>query len=288
MNQVNDSNKLEIAALTCGVLSIVLCCCGGIPGVVGLALCVVAVRKGKKTGKTIIAFVCSIVGVIGTLMLIAFLVSDSGKEMWDGCRRIISEYGDLSGMDDEIHRNAAREEIGMDIATSVKMHEGTNNVSSKVAAKVVIDDKTIVIPCKLSDVLELYSVSEVSEIDLDTIVESEESKILYLDAGEEESGIYVIAENNSKKAVKDAKKLTVTSISIDNNPSKEVLVLGELTLGMTSEELENAIDDLSYNKSEMNNFVFYTIYVGDNEDYFVTLMLTDDKISNISIYYSKV
>jgi len=56
-------------------------------------------------------------------------------------------------------------------------------------------------------------------------------------------------------------------------------------LNMTSEELENAIKDIKYNKSEMSGYLFYNMYVGDNNEYSVSLMLVDDQVANISISY---
>ena len=50
--------------------------------------------------------------------------------------------------------------------------------------------------------------------------------------------------------------------------------------------MEGLIKDISYNKSQMNDYVFYNIYAGDKNQYSVSLMLSEDKIVNISVYYS--
>ncbi len=65
-----ESKALEICSLVFGILSIVCCCCYGIFGIVGLVLSIVALATGKKSGLSIAGLICSIVGIVFTIILL--------------------------------------------------------------------------------------------------------------------------------------------------------------------------------------------------------------------------
>ncbi len=282
---MNGLDKLEAAVLICALLAVVTCCVGGIPGIIGLVLCIIAIRKGKKTKRIIVALICSMIGLFATATMLIFLFSDAGKEMRSAYKRILNESRNISEINNQIHKQLSISEVETALEQSVKVHEGSNHISSKAASKVMIDDNTISIPCRLSSLMKLYNIKDMGEMKLEAGMQAGESKTLYLDTGEEDSGISVVVKNNSNKTIKDPKKLSVTSISIDDYSSQKTTVLGKLTVGMLQEELEKEIDCFTYNKSAMNEFVFYTIQAGDDLEYFITFMLTDERVSNISIFY---
>lgn len=89
MEEKKQGKTLEICALVFGILSIVTCCCCfGFWGVIGLILAIVALAKGRKSGLTIAGLICSIVGVLGSLLIIVYLVfSPSGKIFRDEFNR---------------------------------------------------------------------------------------------------------------------------------------------------------------------------------------------------------
>lgn len=72
----NATNGLQIAGLVCGILSICLCCCYGVPSVVlGIAgiICASMGNKNSKNGVGTAGMVCSIIGLIlGVLAIIYY------------------------------------------------------------------------------------------------------------------------------------------------------------------------------------------------------------------------
>lgn len=74
----NKANGMQIGSLICGIFSILLCCCYGVPsmilGIVGIILAVVGNKQGKH-GVGTAGLVCSIIGLIlGAIYLILFIV----------------------------------------------------------------------------------------------------------------------------------------------------------------------------------------------------------------------
>ena len=77
-NEPVKANGLQIAGLVCGILAIVSCWCYGIVGIilgiVGLICSILGNKKGK-TGLGTAALICSIVGIIlSVVALIYFIV----------------------------------------------------------------------------------------------------------------------------------------------------------------------------------------------------------------------
>lgn len=75
------SKALEICALVFGVLGIVCCICYGLFGVIGLILSIICLATGKKSGLSIAGLVCSILGVI--LTVIMFAIGLNSQEIID-------------------------------------------------------------------------------------------------------------------------------------------------------------------------------------------------------------
>ena len=75
MEEQKESKALEICSLVFGILSIPCCSCYGIFGIAGLVLSIVAFTKGKKSGLSIAGLICSIIGII--LTIVVFIVGMS-------------------------------------------------------------------------------------------------------------------------------------------------------------------------------------------------------------------
>lgn len=80
------SNALAIIALICGILSLVCCACYGagiLPGIVGIILGVLGMKKCPKAGMAKVGMILSIVGIVlGIIMLIVTIIS--GGAMYAG------------------------------------------------------------------------------------------------------------------------------------------------------------------------------------------------------------
>lgn len=284
-----ESRGLEIATLVFGVLAILICCCNGFFGLIGLVLGIIALVKGKRSGMTIAGFVCSILGVLGAIIILIVSMTDYGQELqdafWDGFER---GYESASGEDIDIfgdadYNSSTEEDVSND--SPVQKHEGTVSVSDEIAGKVVVDGKTIQIPCKLSDVLEIYEASEDSEGEMQGGLTSFESKYIYLSDNGAENGVFIGVENRTERDMKDVKDGMICTMSIDNEPEKNAELLGGIKLGMSESNLEDFLSDMQYNKSETDGVLFYDLYAGDDDDYYVTIMVSEGKVITVTLYY---
>ena len=288
-----EGRGLEIAALVFGILALIICCCNGFFGLIGLILSIIALAKGKKSGLSIAGLACSIMALLFAMSVVMFSATEAGQVFWESF-----EQGFMEGLEENYDADydetkdsgnaSADEELEEYTESAVESHEGTAVISNEAASKVIIEGNVITVPCQLSDVLKYYEVSEYSQEVMSGQLEEYDTEIIYLAENGVENGVYVVVNNFDEKTVSDMNKAKVECISIDNegaSPVGEVRIFNDITLNMTSEELENAIKDIKYNKSEMSGYLFYNMYVGDNNEYSVSLMLVDDQVANISISY---
>lgn len=96
-NQPKSEGKaLQICALVFGILGIVCCVCYGIFGVIGLVLSIICLASGKKSGLSIAGLICSILGVILTIvMFVVGLNANTITNKLQGLEEdteIVSEY----------------------------------------------------------------------------------------------------------------------------------------------------------------------------------------------------
>ena len=81
----SGSKALEICALVFGILGIVCCVCYGLFGVIGLILSIICLATGKKSGLSITGLICSILGIILTIVMFAIgLNADTITEKLNG------------------------------------------------------------------------------------------------------------------------------------------------------------------------------------------------------------
>lgn len=93
-NGSSKANGLQIGSLVLGIISIVLCCCYGVPsiilGIVGI-ICAVCGNRDNKNGVGIAGLICSIIGIglgIFWVFIYALVIIDSG-----GLSGVINRYG---------------------------------------------------------------------------------------------------------------------------------------------------------------------------------------------------
>ncbi len=150
----------------------------------------------------------------------------------------------------------------------------------------VLDGTSLSIPCKFSEIEKIYDISEYSKDELKQTLSKGDSQTLFLSKEGVENGIFVEVYNNQKKATSDVASCEVRMISIDDNETVRAEVLDGLHPGMTTKEVEAVLENYHYNKSEMSGYVFYHVVTGKNDDYTITLVLYEDRVMNISMYYS--
>ena len=287
-----EGQALEITALVFGILGIVLCCCGGFFGFIGLILSIVALAKGRKNGKSIAALVCSIVALLAAaIMFVGFATDEEFQEaFWEGFEEgyemSSGEDIDISG-DEEMN---ADESDSSGFNSSVESKEGDIIISSAEASKIVIEGNTFTLPCTLADILKYYEVSAYSEEDMKGGMEPYDTKIIYLAKDGVENGIYVSMYNNEDKKIEDINNAVVDSINIESYSEgavKSVDICRGIAFGMNAAQVEKALEGCTYNKSENSGYYFYYITAGDKEEYSFSVMLAEDEVVSINVYYYK-
>ncbi|MBO5087858.1 MAG: DUF4190 domain-containing protein [Lachnospiraceae bacterium] len=288
-----EGRGLEIATLVFGILALIVCCCNGFFGIVGLILGIVALVKGKRSGLSIAGLVCSVIALFFAFSTLVFSMTESGQAFWKGFEEGFNEGMEEQYEYQEDDPDEGTESDDWDTETqdesSVESNEGTSVISKEDAAKVTIDGNVITIPCTLGDVLQYYEVSEYNAEMMGEGLKAHSTDLIYLAQNGEENGIYVGICNDTDNDYTDIKMATVDSINIDDAgvaPVGSAKIFNGISLGMSSAQVEELIKDISYNKSQMNDYVFYNIYAGDKNQYSISLMLSEDKIVNISVYYS--
>lgn len=287
-------HALEITALVFGILGLVVCCCNGFFGLVGLILSIVALAKGKKSGKTIAALICSIIGfVIGLIMLVTVVMDEEvQKGFWEGFEQ---GYESTSGQDIDLNFNddsdsevSGNLDFGDYTEPSVETHEGTEVISDAEASKVILEGNEITVPCKLSDILKYYEVSSYNDDVMKNGLEAYATELIYLAKNGAENGVYVVVNNDSEQPVADVKEAVVSSIDIDvygEQPIESASVFKGISLGMTSKEVETALEGIQYERNDMDGYVGYSITTGSEDDYYCVIMLSGDEVYAISLYY---
>lgn len=129
-----ESKALEICALVFGILSIVGCCCCGLFGLIGLVLSIICLATGKKSALSITGLICSIVGLIFTIIMSVLASSDKYKDQ-------ISDIGSDFGITTEATTDFSLDDFSLDDFTTEDLDTGltedtedtsnTNNQTSK-------------------------------------------------------------------------------------------------------------------------------------------------------------
>ncbi len=60
----NGGNGLAIGSFVCGILSVTLCVCSGIPQIIGIILGCIALKKQQKKWMAIVGIVMCVIGLL--------------------------------------------------------------------------------------------------------------------------------------------------------------------------------------------------------------------------------
>lgn len=285
-----EGRGLEIATLVFGILSLVICCCNGLFGLIGVILGIIAMVKGKRNGLSIAGLICSALGLLCAIGMLAFSLTDYGQELqdafWEGFERgyEASSGEDISIGDDEESDNTEESWV-----SEVESHEGTKVVLDAEASKITADGNVITLPCKLSDILTIYEVADFSDVDVNQPLESYDSEVVSLQKDGKMSGLSVGVANYTDETIPSMKEASVVSVMIDTlgeDSTEQVSVYNGITIGMSQKDLEAALKDVSYNVNG-TDYAYYDMYLGENEDYYLSIYVSDGVVEDISLYCSK-
>lgn len=281
--QKQGTGALEICALVFGILS--LCgCCWGLFGIIGLILSIVALAKGRKSGLSIGGLVCSIIGIIVAIISIVFMSTSAGEDMMDGMfgdstgSSYETEYDydyedeDDASVSDSNNETASKDDKAdkNDTATS---STASGDISAASLSKVVVDGKTITLPCKFGDIKDLFDYNEddIAELEEDGFGVSACTYVSIVQGGSD-SDVAFWVENLSGSAVNSLDEMDVTSVWVtdfENPISFEVA--GGIRFGMSATEVESIIAGTEYEREAgySEGDYEYTVYVGDNWEYVI-------------------
>lgn len=152
----SESKALEICALVFGILGIVCCVCYGLFGVIGLVLSIICLATGKKSGFSIAGLVCSILGIILTIVMIAVGVnSESIINKLEGTSETpdieITTEEDII-IDDDIDPDV--EDTEEESTEKTTTEAAVNNASSDdwTTGEMTINGTVIKVPCTFADI----------------------------------------------------------------------------------------------------------------------------------------
>lgn len=301
-----EGKALEICALVFGILSVVCCCCYGVFGIVGLVLSIIALATGKKNGLSIAALICSIVGLLATFALVAYSLTDAGK---DASKEFMEKYGMTS---ESAYENTEEFEPDVDATeeftevpddteettevangnaeedeTYTIVNEGSlknTGLSDEEAGKIIICGETITVPCKVAEIQQAFEIEEEYK---EASMEANDSAMCYLTYNGQEIPVEIYAINESGEKINGMESADVKSItvSVDESSMVDVEVLDGIKAGMSKEELEQKLAEYEYTKSEYpdEDCTMYGLNIGSGENVKLTIMVNAGIVGYIDI-----
>lgn len=296
-----EGKALEICALVFGILAIVGCCCAGIFGLIGFVLSLMALVKGKKSGFSIAGLICSIIGLLMSIMLFAYAFSPAGQrvadEFWRGFRDayednyqrgISEEVSEVESSDEGTVESDEDNEYPEDENDNdtYKTHKGTVTVSDNEIGTIIMDGNTIHIPVKVSHIRDLIEMDENSQKDMKEEISGHGSTWLKLATDGQSNGITLILSNNTESdiAVKDA-DVNGLWVNLWGDTLADVVFYGGIKVGQSKEELLDIIKDLTYVVMEEDGYSYYSMDLGDDEEFSFSITLEDDVIIDVELDY---
>ncbi|MDD6069884.1 MAG: DUF4190 domain-containing protein [Clostridiales bacterium] len=292
-----EGKALEICALVFGILGVVCCCCYGVFGIVGLVLSIIALATGKKNGLSIAALICSIIGLLATFALIAYSLTDAGKE---ASKDFVEKYGMTS---ESVYGNT--EELEPDVYDTEEFTEVTNRedgdteetftivnegalknteLSDAEAGKMIICGETITVPCKVAEIEQVFEIAEENQV---TSMEVNDSTMCYLNYNGQEIPVEIYAINESGEKINGMESADVKSVtvSVDESSMVDVEVLDGIKVGMSKNDLEQKLAEYEYTKSEYpdEDCTMYGLNIGSSKNVKLTIMVNAGIVGYIDI-----
>lgn len=291
---------LEICALVFGILAVAGCSCGGIFGVVGLVLSIIALATGKKSGFTTAGLICSIVGLLLSIALIGYLFSSEGQNVIKEIQRGVNdayednyreqiedlptvEYSDDNTSESDDDTEHSGDDYGYG---EYETHNGSATVSDEEIGTVILGGTTVHLPVKFSDIRDLIEVDESSQKDLTGEVDGNDSKWIYLATDGKINGIMLVLSNNTETGIPvDDAEVSAFEVSSWGDAQADIIFYGGIKTGQSEKEFLDAIKDLTYTVMEDDGYNYYYLGLGDDEEYSLSVSAVDGVIDNMGLSY---
>lgn len=313
MEEKKESKALEICAMVFGILSIVTCCCCfGIWGIVGLILSIIALVKGKKSGLTIAGLICSIVGLLGSLLVVIYLVGPAGKEFREGAKagaehaleraeageeysfseslESAKEYYADSKENGETEDDGIRtyEYVGQADESDEEQEQDVNEFESgKGLDEVSVAGTKITLPCNFGDIRDEFAFDLGEGLDLESNWENHESGDMYgIDKdGNRAFGLW-LHEKLPLEKLDEGYVFGLWTSGVDGldfNP-ENVEFLNGIKIGMSKKELTKKLDNYNYRKNKDDIFPSYSlVFKSDEKTVSYSIYLEDNVVNEIHI-----
>lgn len=273
-----QGRALEICALVFGILSIVGCMCCGVFGIPGLILSIICFAKGKKSGLSIAGLICSILGILLSVIIVFLVVTND--EFKQGFADGLYESGTevTEAPDDDTTEATETTEIAdtSDTGDTTDVTESAIHLNQDSEyGKVILCGKEIVLPCKFGDIQDYVEIDEYSVEDFAEGIEAGDSEWYSIAVENSENYLSIGLENPTDKKLTDMSEAVVFYISESNYEEKEDVqgnyeIFGGLKLGSSLEEVEKvAKTDEDYYESHETDYDYYSFsfYPTDGEVY---------------------
>lgn len=299
-----ESKALEICALVFGILGLVGCACCGIFGIVGLILSIVCLVKGKKSGMTIAGLICSIIGVLLSIIFAIYFayngeLSTELTGFGDDNPIVDDQTTEDKDDDNKIHSSKDNSDKDKDATTEDDTDSsdnkysytgGYNEATDTSCVQVELYGKTYTLPCKFSEIKDAV---EIDEYDMDYYkdgIEADDYAWLDLVEGDDSTGVTIGLYNDTDSKIKnldDAIVMSVEEYDYDDGEGSSVAVfLGGLKIGMTRDEVEKFLEqykEVYYSGTDDSDY--YAIDIKPSEDVYCTYSFfvskDTDKVSSI-------
>lgn len=290
------SRALEICALVFGILGIVGCCCYGVFGLVGLVLSIIALATGKKSGLSIAALVCSLVGVLLTVSLIVYTYSDAGREARQEFMQAFNEaYEEQYGVTFDEALDGDGTETAVDAENgsgeTEEFSDGENSSGDNIPngmETVILDGKEIKLPCKFADIKEGLEISDYNKEDMEKPLEAYDSLTLYLAVSGEENGVRLRLWNNTDNTMNSLDQAQVNGIKADayfEGNDADISFFQNITLGMDVKTLEEKLEGIEYEVDRDEDYTIYFIGYDLENDYEFSIMTDNERVVSIDLDY---
>lgn len=295
-----EGKALGICALVFGILAVVGCCCGGIFGLIGLILSIIALATGKKSGFSTAGLICSIVGLLMSIALIGYIFSAEGQNVIkeiqrgvndayeDNYREQIEDLPTVEYSDDNTSESDDDNEYSddSDAYDGYVNHEGTVTVSDEEIGTIIVDGTKIHLPVKFSEIRDRIEIAESSQKDLAGEVGGYDSKWIYLATDGQTNGIMLVLSNDTETGIDagDA-EVSIFEASTWGNTQADAVFYGGIKTGQSEKEFLNAIKDLTYTAKEDGEYTYYFLQLGDDAEYDFSISVVDDVVENIELSY---
>lgn len=189
-------------------------------------------------------------------------------------------FGEQAGGADK--ESDTSEELGVN-----KDSHKNPSLEAEMVGKVVIDGKEIRLPCKFSDIGDEFEYSELNGDVLNSGLGAYDSGVFHLASHGRETGIRLFVGNFKETVIEDINDADVLGVSANyyKDINVEVKFFNNISFNMSQADLENALNDINYDKEQNDSYDYYRFTAGKNNEIHFSILVADGKVLEIMVDY---